>query len=41
MWAYNGTDDEDILWESLEEGLNLVIDKLWANRNVLAKYADA
>ena len=41
MWAYNGSDDEDVVWESLEEGLNFVIDKLWASRETLARYAEA
>ena len=38
MWAYNGTDDEAVQWDSLEEGLTFVLDKLWPHREAIAKY---
>jgi hypothetical protein len=37
MWAYNGTDDEAVQWDSLEEGLTFVLDKLWPHREAIAK----
>jgi hypothetical protein len=41
MWAYNGTDNEGVSWESLEEGLDFVMGKLWSNRETLATYSRA
>jgi hypothetical protein len=39
MWAYDGADARGPLeWESLEEGLRFVLDRLWPHREVLAKY---
>ena len=38
MWGYNGSDRGDIDWESLEEGLNFVLDKLWPYREAIIGY---
>ena len=37
MWAYNGGVGRT-RWESLEEGLTFVLDKLWPYREMIAKY---
>ena len=37
MWAYDGGEGCNY-WESLEEGLNFVLDKLWPLREIIAKY---
>jgi hypothetical protein len=37
MWAFDGAEGS-INWESLEDGLNFVLDKLWPLREVIAKY---
>lgn len=36
MWAYDG--DERIDWQSLSDGLNFMLDKLWPHREAIAKY---
>jgi hypothetical protein len=38
MWAYNGAVDF-IEWESLEDGLAFVLQKLWPHRETLSRYA--
>ena len=37
MWAFDGAEGS-INWESLEDGLNFVLDKLWPLRETIAKY---
>jgi hypothetical protein len=37
MWAYDGGEGS-ITWESLEDGLTFVLDKLWSHRETIAKY---
>jgi hypothetical protein len=37
MWAYNGG-EANIRWDSLEDGLTFVLDKLWPHRKAIAKY---
>jgi Domain of unknown function (DUF4279) len=37
MWAFDGAGGS-INWESLEDGLNFVLDKLWPLREIIAKY---
>jgi len=42
MWGFDGTDEETAgnkNWDSLEEGLAYVMDKLWPVREKIAKYA--
>lgn len=41
MWAYNGTDDREVFWDSFEEGLDFVLNKLWAHRKTIANYEEA
>jgi hypothetical protein len=41
MWAFDGSDDESNWhseWTSLEEGLAYVLDRLWTQRETIAKY---
>ena len=39
MWAYSGYQKEDGPdWDSLEEGLVFVLDKLWPHKQVIASY---
>jgi hypothetical protein len=39
MWAYNGLRKEDGPdWESLEEGLTFVLDKLWPHKQLITAY---
>jgi hypothetical protein len=40
MWAYNGTEDREVLWDSLEEGFDFVLNKLWPHRDAIAKYTE-
>jgi len=37
MWAYDGGEGR-ATWESLADGLTLVLDKLWPHREAIAKY---
>jgi hypothetical protein len=37
MWAFDGAEGS-INWESLEDGLNFVLDKLWPLREIIARY---
>ncbi len=37
MWAYDGGEGRHY-WESLEDGLDFVLDKLWPLRETIAKY---
>lgn len=39
MWAYNGADNE-VSWDSLEDGLDSVLTKLWALRGIIAGYEE-
>jgi Domain of unknown function (DUF4279) len=39
MWAYNGRPGAPTRWESLEEGLSLVLESLWSSRERIARYA--
>jgi hypothetical protein len=41
MWAYNGTIEKERAWESLDEGLSFVLDKVWDHREAVAKYMQA
>ena len=39
MWAYNGYGEAKIPdWDSLEEGLTFLLDKLWAHKEVIIGY---
>lgn len=39
MWAYNGYGDaESPDWDSLEEGLTFLLDKLWPRKEVIVGY---
>jgi hypothetical protein len=38
MWAYDGGGENRSSWDSLEEGLTHVLDKLWAHRDAIAGY---
>ena len=39
MWGYDGTDGSEIVeWNTLEEGLSFVLDRLWPLRDLLAEY---
>jgi hypothetical protein len=37
MWAFDGGEGS-IEWESLEDGITFVLDKLWSRREAIAKY---
>jgi hypothetical protein len=37
MWAFDGAEGSNN-WESLEDGLNFVLDKLWPQRENIVKY---
>ena len=37
IWEFDGSEG-DVTWESLEDGLTFVLDKLWDHREVIAKY---
>jgi hypothetical protein len=37
MWAFDGAEGSNY-WESLEDGLCFVLDKLWPLREIIAKY---
>jgi hypothetical protein len=41
MWGYNGaeeTDSHEIDWDTLEQGLEFVLDRLWPHKEVIALY---
>ncbi len=40
MWAYNGTDEQHVSWDSLEKGLNFVLNKLWPHLDTIASYKE-
>ena len=40
MWAYD-SEEGSITWESLEDGLTFLLDKLWPYREAIAKYKSA
>jgi hypothetical protein len=37
MWAFDGAEGSNN-WESLEDGLNFVLEKLWPQRENIVKY---
>lgn len=37
MWAYDGGEGS-IAWDSLEDGITFVLDKLWPHRDAIGKY---
>lgn len=37
MWAYDGGEGSQE-WESLEDGITFILDKLWAHRDTISKY---
>jgi|SRR6476661_7272358 len=37
-WAYNGTEGDTKDWESFEEGIQFVLDKVWPHREAIAAY---
>ncbi len=38
LWAYNGTDSSSLEWETLEEGLDFVLTRLWPHLPVIERY---
>jgi len=41
MWAYNGFNDgSNHEWDSLEEGLQHVLNALWPKKDMISKYAE-
>lgn len=38
MWSYDGGERDNPYWESLEEGLEFVLTKLWPHREAIARY---
>ncbi len=38
MWGYNGVGDQETDWDSLEEGLDFVLTRLWPHRTTIASY---
>jgi Domain of unknown function (DUF4279) len=39
MWAYNGSEEREISWKSLEEGLEFVLNQLWPHRQAITGYS--
>jgi uncharacterized protein DUF4279 len=38
MWAFDGSDKGGVEWDSLEDGISAVLDKLWAKREIIQQY---
>jgi hypothetical protein len=38
MWAYDGSDGGKVEWENLEDGMNLILDKLWKKLEAIQRY---
>jgi uncharacterized protein DUF4279 len=42
MWGYNGsTSDKAVFWNSLAEGLEFVLDKLWPHRQAIQRFGES
>lgn len=40
MWAYNGTEHTEYWWNSLNEGIEFMLSKLWSYRQAISDYKE-